>query len=166
MGRLKNHWLSLQSRERMVLGWGSLVVAIILLNALLFQPLYKAITHMQGVLPVLRSNLVWIRQTDQLLDRGGDLAVSQTFEGANQSLLSVLESTARRAKIRKSIQQMVPTQNNAEVRVVLENADFNQWLRWIDTLYKTNGIDIRQLTAERDDSMPNIAEIRVTFFRP
>lgn len=166
MNELKNYWLNLQSRERMVLGWGALVVVVILLYALLFQPLYKSIAHMEGVLPDLRSNLIWMRQTDKLLERGGDLAVNQTPAGANQSLLSVLESTARSANIRKSIQQMVPTQNGTEVRVVLEDADFNQWLRWIDTLYKSNGVDIRQLTAERDDSRPNIAEIRVTFFRP
>jgi hypothetical protein len=59
----------------------------------------------------------------------------------------------------------VPTKNNSEVRVVLEDADFNQWLLWVDRLYKTNGVDIRQMTAERDDDRPNIAEIRVTFVR-
>jgi hypothetical protein len=49
---------------------------------------------------------------------------------------------------------------------VLQDADFNKWLLWVDTLYKKKGIDIRQVTAERDDDRPNIAEIRVTFFRP
>lgn len=121
---------------------------------------------MEQALPGLRSNLVWMRQTDEMLKRGGNLTVSQATEGSNESLLSVLESTARGAKIRESIQQLVPTKNNTEVRVVLQDADFNKWLLWVDTLYKKKGIDIRQVTAERDDDRPNIAEIRVTFFRP
>jgi len=165
MDSFKKYWAELQPRERLVLGVGGLIVAAILLYALLFQPLYRAIAHMESVLPSLRSNLVWIRQTDQLLERGGNIAVSQSREGANDSLLSVVESTARRAKVRKSIQQMVPAKNNSEVRVVLEDADFNQWLTWIDTLFKQYGVDISQVTAERDDDKPNIAEIRVTFVR-
>ena len=165
MDSLKKYWADLQPRERLILGWGGLIVLAILLYALLFQPLYRAIAHMESALPDLRSNLVWIRQTDELMERGGSVPVSQSSEGSNESLLSVVESTARQAKVRKSIQQMVPAKNNNEVRVVLEDADFNQWLRWVDTLYKRYGVDIRQVTAERDDDKPNIAEIRVTFFR-
>ncbi|MFT6099229.1 MAG: general secretion pathway protein M [Arenicella sp.] len=166
MSELKKYWLNLQPRERMILAYGGLAVSAILLYAQLFQPFYNAITHMEQALPGLRSNLVWMRQTDEMLKRGGNLTVSQATEGSNESLLSVLESTARGAKIRESIQQLVPTKNNTEVRVVLQDADFNKWLLWVDTLYKKKGIDIRQVTAERDDDRPNIAEIRVTFFRP
>jgi general secretion pathway protein M len=165
MNELKQYWLNLQPRERMILACGGLAVAVILLYAQVFQPFYKAIAHMEQVLPGLRSNLVWMRQTDEMLERGGNVAVSQASTGSNESLLSVLESTARSAKIRESIQQLVPTKNNTEVRVVLEDADFNKWLLWVDTLYKKQGVDIRQVTAERDDDRPNIAEIRVTFFR-
>jgi len=165
MDSIKKYWTELQPRERLILAWGGLVVALILLYALLFQPLYRAIAHMESVLPDLRSNLVWMRQTDELMELGGNVPVNQASEGANESLLSIVESTARRAQIRKSIQQMVPVSDNKEVRVVLEDADFNQWLIWVDTLYKRYGVDIRQVTAERDDDKPNIAEIRVTFFR-
>jgi len=166
MDSIKKYWADLQPRERLILSAGAVVVAMILSYALLLQPLYRALAHMELALPTLRSNLVWMRQTDQLLESGGNISLESTVEGANESLLSVVESTARNAKVRKSIQQMVPSRETNEVRVVLEDADFNQWLRWIDTLYKRNGVDIRQVTAERDDDQPNIAEIRVTFFRP
>lgn len=165
MNSFKKYWADLQPRERLILFWGGLVVVAILLYALLLQPLYRAVSFMEASLPGLRSNLVWMRQTDQLLENGVGVSTSQLDAGAGESLLSVIESTARRAKIRKSIQQMVPGKNNAEVSVILEGADFNQWLRWVDILYKKNGVDIRQVTAERDDDKPNIAEIRVTFIR-
>lgn len=165
MNELKKYWQGLQPRERIILACGGIAVSVILLYAQVFQPFYNAIAHMEQALPSLRSNLVWMRQTDEMLERGGNLTTSQTEGSSNESLLSVLESTARGVKIRGSIQQLVPTKNNTEVRVVLEDADFNKWLLWIDTLYKKQGIDIRQVTAERDDDRPNIAEIRVTFFR-
>lgn len=165
MDSIKKYWAELQPRERLILGFGAVIVAMILSYAVL-QRFYIALAHMEGVLPSLRSNLVWMRQTDQLLERGGNISIESSTEGVNESLLSVVESTARRANIRKSIQQMVPTRESNEVRVVLEDADFNQWLRWVDTLYKRNGVDIRQVSAERDEDQPNIAEIRVTFYRP
>ena len=164
MNSLKKYWVDLQPRERQILFLGGFLVVVILLYALLLQPLYRAVSSMESSLPGLRSNLVWMRQTDQLLESGSGSANGQGTDGVDESLLSVIESTARRAKIRKSIQQMVPGKNNSEVSVILEGADFNQWLRWVDTLYKRNGVDIRQVTAERDDK-PNIAEIRVTFVR-
>lgn len=163
MNLLKKHWLELQARERLVLGWGSVIVVGILLYALLFQPLYRALAHMESALPGLRSNLVWMRQTDKLID--GGLSSVQVIDGASDSLLSVIESSARRAKVRKAIQKMVPDQKSKEVRVTLEDVEFNSWLIWVDTLYKENGVDITQLTAERDEDKPNIAEIRVTFSR-
>ena len=165
MDSIKKYWLGLQDRERLILGAGSVIVALILFYALLLQPLYRALSHMQTALPSLRENLVWMRQTDQLLDGGAAKATNVTVDGAGDSLLSVLESTAGRANIRKSIQELVPVRNKDEVRVVLGDVNFNQWLRWIDILYRRNGIDIRQLSAERDDERPNIAEIRVTFYR-
>jgi type II secretory pathway component PulM len=165
MNSLKAYWAELQARERIVLGWGSLIVTAILFYALLLQPLYRAIAHMEMALPGLRSNLVWMRQTDRLLETGSGVIVGQEFEGENESLLSVIEATARKANVRNSIKQMVPDQNNKAVRVVLEEADFNKWLLWIDTLYKRYDVDIQQLSAERDDDKPNIAEIRVVFFR-
>ena len=165
MDSLKKHWAELQPRERVILFLGSIAVSVILLYALLLQPLYKAIASMESALPALRSNLVWMRQTNELLEGGGNIAVNRSVQGGNESLLSVVESTARSANVRKSIQQMVPDKSTNEVRVVLEDANFNQWLLWIDNLYKRYGVDIRQVSADRDDDKPNIAEIRVTFFR-
>ena len=165
MNSFKKYWADLQPRERIILSWGGVIVVLILLYALLLQPLYRAVSFMEASLPGLRSNLVWMRQTDQLLEKGGGAPLSQRADGSGDSLLSVIESTARRVKIDKSIQQMTPTSNNTEVNVILEGANFNQWLRWVDTLYKNNGVDIRQVSAERDDDKPNIAEIRVTFVR-
>ena len=165
MDSIKKYWLGLQPREKVILGGGSVVVILILFYALLLQPLYRALAHMETALPSLRENLVWMRQTDQLLENGGASQKSESVAGSDESLLSVLESTARRANIRKSIQELAPVRDKDEVRVVLDDVNFNQWLRWIDILYRRNAIDIRQLSAERDDERPNIAEIRVTFYR-
>lgn len=165
MNELKKYWLGLQSRERIILGWGGLVVALILLYALLFQPWHKALNHMESALPGLRTNLTWMRQQSDAIQASGGAVRSAALKGADQSLLSLVEQTARKARLKQAIQQMTPASGGSEVRVVLEEANFNQWLRWIDDLYKQYGVDIKQVSAERDEDRPNIAEIRVTFLR-
>jgi len=164
MNQVAKYWHSLQARDRLVLAVGGVCVVLILLYAYLFQPWHKALNSMEAKLPNLRKDLVWMRQQSDLLKGVGGTAPIAS-KGADQSLLSVVEQTARKARLKKAIQQMTPAQSGSEVRVVLEEADFNQWLRWIDELYQQYGVDIKQLSAERDDDKPNVAEIRVTFLR-
>lgn len=161
---LKEYWLKLESRERMILCVGTLLVCLILFYAIIWQPWHKAISNMQVSVQSLRTNLVWIKQQAELVENGGASAQSIT-KGVNQSLLSVIEQTAKTTKVKKAIQQMVPGRTQNEVRVVLEEADFNLWVKWVDLLFKQYGVQIKQLTAERDEDVPNIAEIRVTFER-
>ncbi len=165
MNELKRFWFGLQPRERLVLSLGVVVVTLILLYAFLFKPWHRALSNMEARLPSLRTGVVWMRQQSEVLKAsGGNIPVAQQ-KGAEQSLLSIVELTARNAQLKQAIQQLIPAQNGTEVRVVLEEANFNQWLLWIDELYKQYGVDIKQVTAERDEDRPNIAEIRVTFLR-
>ena len=156
MNELKKYWMGLQPRERLILAVGACLVTLILLYALLFQPWHKALNHMESALPGLRSNLTWMRQQSEALKKLGGAVSTAAFKDSDQSLLSVVEQTARKAKLKKAIQQMTPASAGTEVRVVLEDANFNQWLRWIDELYKQYGVDIKQVSAERDEDRPNI----------
>ena len=54
---------------------------------------------------------------------------------------------------------------NEQVDVVLDEANFSQWVRWVDSLYRDYGVNIKQLTADNDSGEPNIVELRVTFER-
>ena len=162
---IQNYWQQLQPREKMVLGWGSLVVGLILFYALLLQPWHKAIDHMEGTLPVLRGNLVWMRHQSEQISSGATSANSVNLKGRDQSLLSVLEQTAKVSRVQGAIVQMIPGQSDSEVRVVLEEVNFNQWVNWVDVLFQQYAVSVKQVTAERDDEAPNVAEVRMTFER-
>ena len=160
-----NYWRQLEARERLVLGWGATLVTVILLYSLLWQPWHVALASMEQDIQTHLQNLVWMQQQAELLKGGAGQPAKSATQGSNESLLSIVEKTAKVNKVGQSIQQMVPSSNDSEVRVVLEEADFNQWLRWIDQLFKQYEVNIIQLSAERDDDAPNLAEIRITFRR-
>jgi len=162
---IKQYWLNLENRERMILAWGAVLVFMILFYALIWQPWHKAISEMEKSIQPLRSSLVWMKQQAELVRSGDGASTLSNFKGADQSLLAVIEKTAKTAKVKKAIQQMVPGKNRNEVRVVLEEANFNLWVQWVDVLFKQYNVQIKQVTAERDDDAPNIAEIRMTLER-
>ena len=162
--QISQKWRELEARERMILQCGAAAAALILFYAFIWQPWHKAIAHMEEALQPRRESLVWIRQQAELVEQT-DAAPSIRRQGQNQSLLAVIESTAGASQVRDAIQQMVPNSTGDEVRVVLEQVNFNQWIRWIDALYRQYGVNIKQLSAERDDDQPNMAEIRLTFER-
>ncbi|MEM7357801.1 MAG: type II secretion system protein M [Pseudomonadota bacterium] len=157
-------WQNLQKREQLVLAGGAVAIVLIVAYAFVWQPWQAALHHMETVLPNKRVELVWMRQQAAAIQQGGARQVRQV-RGANQSLMAVIEQTARAGGIKDAIQQMVPRQNNQEVSVVLEGASFNQWVRWVDTLQQQYAVSIKQLTADREPEKPDTAEIRVTFMR-
>ena len=162
---LKNYWKSLEARERLVLTWGFVSVLIILFFSQLWLPLQNSLRFMEGSVRSMRVDTVWMEQMSKEYVRGSAATNAPKKRGENQSLMSVVEQTANRAGVRDAIQQIVPEQATGEVRVVLEGVKFNQWVLWIDNLYKNYGVDITQLNAEKEDEKPNIAEVRLSFKR-
>ena len=162
---IKKQWLALQARERLVLGVGAILVGAIIFYALILGPWHLALNNMTTALPKMRENLVWMRTQAEALENGDINRDASQFNGGDQSLLSIVEQTAKRAGIQGAIQQLVPGKKGSEVRVVMGDAEFNKWLAWIDVLYKQYGVDIEQVVTEREDERPNIVEIRATFIR-
>lgn len=166
---IKNYWFRLEKRERWILGLGSLVVGLILFYALILKPWHRALSEMTDRIPSQRENLVWMRQASEMIKSGNVISTVEAKKDANKSLLSVIEQTARTTKVNNFIQQMVPGKdmrtNIEQVNVVLEEADFNLWVRWVDDLSNNYGIDISQLSVESETDEPNIVELRVTFER-
>ena len=167
--KVLNYWRQLETRQQLILGWGSAIVGLILFYAIIWQPWHYAIAQMEEAIQGRRESLVWMRQSSEMVKSGAIVDTNTVAKDADQSLLSVIEKTARVSKVNKSIQQMVPGNNirtnNEQVNVVLEEADFNQWVRWIDDLSNNYSVNITQLSVESETDEPNIVELRVTFER-
>lgn len=157
-------WHSMQPRERIVLTLGVLLASGLIFYLLILKPWHRALNNLQEYVVTKRVDLVWLRQQAELVKNGG-VQVKAQVKGKNQSLMAVVEQTAKLAGIEKAIKQMVPRENNKEVSVVFEEVSFNKWLRWTDTLQRGYGVKVKQLTADRESDQPDIAEIRVTLER-
>jgi len=159
---IKKYWEGLEQRERLILSVGGVVVSLILIYALIWQPWHKSLNSMKKEIQPLRSDLVWIRQHAEIIKNGGQ--ATSNLQGQDQSLLSVIQSTAKKGRVDGAIKQMTPN-NDDEVRVVLEDVNFNNWVKWVDELFLKYGVKIQQVKADRIESKPNLAEVRITLVR-
>ncbi len=164
--QIKTYWTSLEPRERAILGFGVAFVFIAVFYTFVWKPWQNSLDKMEVSVREMRSNSVWVEQRAADMKGGAASHSNRPKRGADQSLTSVVEQTANQARVKSAIQQIVPNRETGEVQVVLEGVDFNQWVRWVDNLYQNYGVDINQINAEKDDEKPNIAEIRLTFYRP
>ena len=159
------YWQELQPRERTVLSFGAVFGSCFIFYVLIWQPWHAAIDHMERVLPYKRIDLIWMRQQSETIVNGSAVNKIDQIKGENQSLLAVIEQTAKTSGVQKAIQQMIPQQDEQEVSVVLEETSFNKWLQWVDILKNEYAVNIKQLSADRDAKLADTAEIRVTFTR-
>lgn len=163
---IKKWWGQLQARERLVLSVGSVVVSLILAYLFILEPWQTAMQHMSRVVPIKRSELAWMREQAEVMGAVNTSAQTNTnFIGRDQSLMSVLQQTANQQGLQKSIKQITPRPENDSVSVLMEEVSFNGWVRWVTDLERRYGVNVVQLSAERDDDKPDIAEIRVRFKR-
>ena len=161
---LLGFWQGMQPRERIVLTGGILLVCGLVFYLLILKPWHRALTNMTMSVANKRIDLVWMQQQAELLQSGG-IQVREEIRGSNRSLMAVVEQSAKSAGIDKAIQQMVPRANNTEVSMVFEDVSFNKWLRWADDLHRNYGVQIKQMTADRESEKPDTAEIRLTLSR-
>ncbi len=166
---LLSKWLELSSRERYIVAIGGVVAVLIFSYQLVFAPVLNASNVMQANIGSLRTNLVWLReQANSLPSAESGQSQSGTgqnnFEASDQSLVSILERTARSFQLDGSIQQLTPGDNPENVSVVMEDASFNAWVRWVSVLEQQYGVKVLNATVERQQA-PDMAEVRMEFVR-
>ena len=159
---LKSAWKALSGREQWMIGGVGAVAASILFYALVLTPLWNANDTMQQNIQGLRTDLVWLReQVDEGHAKSSAVDVAQDRD---QALAVVIERTARAFGLDSAIVQLTPSDNEDQVQVVLETADFSRWLRWVSNLDERYGVRLENATIERLDD-PDTADARLLFVR-
>jgi type II secretory pathway component PulM len=159
MDALITRWNELGERDRIVLGLGGIGVLIILLYTFFWEPWHSSLDRLSAQVPAKR--LAWQRISSQ-----AEIAANYTGTGGESTqaerkpLLTVVEDTARRARLRDVIRQMTPGEEEGQVRVWLSDAPFDTWLTWVDTLGREHGVEVITATVQRSDE--NKVDIRAT----
>ena len=156
-------WNARNAREKLLIGLGGIVLLALMYYSLILEPLRNGITQKQQ------------RVENELQLAGWLLAVApevqsmQRVPGKNAvqgggSLLSVVDKTSKAAGLGKSVTRLQP-EGDDEVRAWLESAPFNETLRWLRTLESSYGVEITELSFNRNNEA-GLIKARLIFKRP
>jgi len=158
---LSAKWAGMMPRERLMLGGGLVAAAAILAYTLAWEPWQAELGRLRATVPEKQQTLDWmssqVAQIRQLKENAGS-------ESRNSSLplLTLVERSANQARIREVITRMNPGENADQVRIWMDDADFDRWLRWLEAL-NDSGIGVAEANIDRSDG--NQVTIRTTLQR-
>lgn len=160
MNGIKEYWYSLGARERALLMIGICAVTLMLVWALVLDPVNQRLTQLRTQVPLKQNALNYMRSEQGNLATLRETQQPRQFDDS-QPLLTVIEQTAAQSNLRSVINRIQPDEEDS-VKVWLNDAYFDPWVQWVETL-KQQGIEVTESTVNRgkDDTV----SVRVTFQR-
>lgn len=155
-----NFWRNLSDRDRKVLLFGGIAVAVMLFWAFAFQPLVAARSDLATRVAAAEKDYVWMLGAADRLKQLAPTGNAGTFDRAGKSLLALADQAAQEAQLANAIQRMEPA-SNARVNVWLERADFDQVAVWLEQMELRYGIRVESFQFDRS-SQTGLVDGRLT----
>lgn len=130
-----------------MLGIAVIVVALVMVWALVWEPLRDARVALTEQLAGQRALVDWLdRVAPEVRRLRGERAPERTLAG--QSTLAVIDQGARAAGLAGALKRIEPGTGD-EVRVVFEQAAFPDLMRWLSATVAERPLAVTRLTADR-----------------
>lgn len=142
---MKQYWNNLQARERYTLLGAVVVLLLLLVYLLVIEPWQQQTTQLRNSVAAQQETLQWMRMAAQEIEHLQRSSGKKADAG--QSLMGVIDASTRQAGLAQSVRQLRPDEQGVSVR--LENAVFDDMLRWLSRLYGQHGIAVTHFTMER-----------------
>jgi general secretion pathway protein M len=140
-------WNSLNDRERMMLGVGGGFFVLCILYFVLVDPLFGRLDRLRSEVPQKRIELAWMRgsaaEVGQLRGNGQS---GQASSGGG-SVMAVIDQTAKKQGLGNKLKRIEP-EGETGAKVWLEDAGFDDVMRWAHLLDTKHGIRVAAFSAE------------------
>ena len=145
---MREYWAGLQARERLILVGGGVLATLLLLYALIIDPMQKEMGRLTQGVDEQRKVLAWMHQAaaqiKQMRSRG-----EAPSRPAGQSLLSLVDGSARSAGLAQALKRVQPDGEDT-VKLWFEQVPFDDLLGWMNQINASYGLNISELVVERD----------------
>ena len=144
---MKDWYLGLESRERLMVAVGGVVVLLALVWGLLINPVYSASAAAERRIETKRETLVFLRSAAAELAGAADLPAARP-DLAGQSLVVIIDRSARQAGLGAALTNNQPIGEDG-IRVRLESASFEAVARWLAAIDQGSGLSIESASFDR-----------------
>lgn len=144
---MKEWYAGLGARERRTLIGGAAVLALVLIFFAGWRPLTNKVERLEQA--VAGQRVQWQTMQTAAAEVQRLRAVNRGGAGlGGQSLLAVVDQTARQAQLGGAMKRVEPEGQNS-VRVWFEDAPFDDIARWLGNLQQQTGAQVSRLTIDR-----------------
>ncbi|MDX5333739.1 MAG: type II secretion system protein M [Gammaproteobacteria bacterium] len=155
-------WLEqLTPRDRRILIAGGAIALPLLFYVLAWAPLQRQITQLETSVAAQRASFSWMQsaavEVARLRTRNANLAQ------AGGSLLSIVNQSAQRHELAKTIQRMTP-QGEQAIELLISSVNFDGFVTWLGDLELEHSIMVSTLTLTRTE-LPCRVDVRLTLER-
>lgn len=151
--KTSQYWQGLSERERLLISAGIIFLLGLLCFLYVVEPLKKTLNTRVGAVEEIQNDVLWMEQQlpviEQLKSRNPTL-----FLKDQRPLAALVEQTLADFGLRDSTQRIVPEQNT--IQVWMQQAPFEDVLRWIDSLGKY-GVSVKRFdVTPHEDGLGNV----------
>ncbi len=159
---MKEWFAGLQQRERLMVMGGAIALALMLFYATIWDPLTGGARAKAEAVSDTQKTLAWMRQASEDVKRlrpASDQALAQLPAG--QSLLGVIDQTAKSSGLGAAMKRVKPEGEN-KVSVWMEDAAFDDIVRWLETLRRSYGVEIDNIVIDKKNVVGKV-DARIEF---
>lgn len=144
---MKEWWISLSERERLMLGAGGLLLLLGALYVILWASFFSRLAALRLTVPAKRSELAWMREAaaEVALLRPTGQGGAATHVGG--SIMALIDQTAKQEKLGGKLKRIEPDGENG-AKVWVEEAPFDDIMRWVALLESKYAIRATAFSAE------------------
>ncbi len=160
MSMIREHWDTLQTRERRMILLAGLAIFILLSEMLFLSPYFDERKRLEQQIEILHGDLNWMHQASaqvKQLSKGKPAA-----RPSGQSMLSLVDSTAKSYGLGQLVKRVQPDGQNI-VRIWLEGVGFDVMLRWLSVLSDRYGLVVTGLVVDRSGEGSELINARIVF---
>ncbi|MGD2117897.1 MAG: type II secretion system protein GspM [Chromatiales bacterium] len=139
---------TLQAREQKILGFGALLLLILLLYEAVWTPLNERVELMHNQVSAQQQRISSLQQI--VTEYQALQPVETSRPRVRQSLLSLLDRTSKQHQIKENIRSLTPD-GNQKVRMRIVDAEFDRLAAWLANLSKL-GLKVQQIDINREDA--------------
>ena len=157
---IKTWYQGLKGNERQLVIAAAVLLGIALVYLILLAPLSRAVNTREARVERKQQDLVWMRGVSGPMQQ---LIATQPGGNAGESLVVVIDRSARQAGIANALAGQTPNGDNG-IRVRLENAPFDNLVIWLSNLQQQYGINIDSASIDRSGK-PGVVSASIVLMR-
>ena len=129
---------------RVLLAVAALMLVYFILTKLIYAPWKNQLANLQDEVETKAIDVAWmetqLKKHRSVLQSAIQKKDNNSRSTGGRSFISIIERSAKQNKIYSSIERISPDKAD-RVQVWINNANFEQWLKWIEKL-KGQGVDV------------------------